>query len=241
MTTLVTEQQLRAMFPHAGARLDAHLPFINPALEKAPITTPERIAAFMAQLAHESGEYRYMEEIADGSAYEGRADLGNTQPGDGRKFKGHGPIQITGRANHKACGEALGLDLIGDPTLITKPEYGTASACWFWNSRCLSPLADVGDFREITRRINGGFNGWEDRVKYWQRNRQILGLAVDARRTLRRGDRGEDVRALQTALGIKPDGDFGPMTDSAVRMFQADQGLTADGVAGPKTMAALAA
>jgi predicted chitinase len=242
---LLSEAQLRQMFPGAGDRLDAHLPFIGPALERAAIDTPERIAAFLAQLAHESGEYRYMEEIADGSAYEGRADLGNTEPGDGVRFKGHGPIQITGRANHRACGVALGIDLIVEPRLICEPEFGTASACWFWNSRGLSPLADIDAFHEITRRINGGFNGWADRVEYWRRNREILGLppanltGTTAPRALRKGDTGPDVVALQKALGITPDSDFGPRTDSAVRLFQADQGLVVDGIAGTMTRRAL--
>lgn len=209
----LTEQQIRQMMPSAGRRLDAHLPYIGPALEEGKIDTPRRIAAFMAQLAHESGEYRYMEEIADGSAYEGRTDLGNTQPGDGRKFKGHGPIQITGRANHKRCGEALGLDLLNEPTLICMPEYGTRSAVWFWNDRSLSALADQDWFRLITRTINGGYNGLEDRLVYWRRNRQLLGLPP-----------------------IDIDNEMGSIME-----FQARHGLTADGVAGPKTLAALKA
>ncbi len=208
---MITEQQIRAMFPNAGKRLDAHLPFIVPALVEAQIDSPKRIAAFLAQLAHESGEYRYMEEIAGGSAYEGRRDLGNTQPGDGRKFKGHGPIQITGRTNHRRCGEALGLDLIHDPTLICLPEDATRSACWFWHDRGLSLLADMNWFKEITRRINGGYNGWDDRLRYWQRNRAILGLpAVDP------ADEDREIMA-----------------------FQAKNGLPADGIVGPKTIAAL--
>lgn len=209
---LISEKQLRAMFPAAGTRLDAHLPFIGPAMQAAKIDTPARIAAFLAQLAHESGEYRYMEELADGSAYEGRNDLGNVFPGDGVKFKGHGPIQITGRANHKACGDALGLDLQADPRLLTKPEHGTASACWFWNSRNLSPLADVGWFKTITRRINGGYNGLADRVQYYARNRAILWpVPIDIDRE-----------------------------DQAIRQFQLAHGLVADGVAGPITQRALA-
>lgn len=208
---VVTEDQLRQMMPSAGHRLDAHLPYIAPALDKAAINTPSRIAAFLAQLAHESGEYRYMEELADGSAYEGRWDLGNKQPGDGVTYKGHGPIQITGRANHEACGYALGIDLITNPRLLCTPEYGTASACWFWNSRNLSKVADRDWFRVITRTINGGYNGWVDRLRYYQRNRFILGLApYDA------------------------DGE----TD-AVAKFQNGHGLTADGVVGPATLKAL--
>lgn len=208
----VTTEQLRAMFPNAGSRLDAHLPFIPLALERGEIDTPERVAAFLAQLAHESAEYRYMEELADGSDYEGRADLGNTQPGDGVRFKGHGPIQITGRANHKACGDALGLDLIEAPTLLCTPGYGTASAVWFWNSRGLSPLADLGWFTTISKIVNGGTNGLFDRWQYYNRNREVLGLSP-----------------------LYPIGEV-----DAIRAFQRDHGLVTDGVVGPKTRAAAA-
>jgi putative chitinase len=207
----VTEGQLRQMFPNAGARLDPHVSHIIAAMKESNIDTPQRVAAFLAQVAHESGEYRYMEEIADGSAYEGRLDLGNTQPGDGRRYKGHGPIQITGRANHKACGDALGLDLINKPLLITLPEHGTRSAAWFWNRHGLSKLADKDWFKAITRIINGGYNGLSDRRTYWDRNRAILGL---------------------------PMVDLDRETD-AIRQFQRDCGLTPDGAVGPNTMRAL--
>jgi putative chitinase len=201
------------MLPNAGSRLDAHLPYIETALEEGKIDTPQRIAAFLAQLAHESGEYRYMEEIADGSAYEGRADLGNIYPGDGVKFKGHGPIQITGRDNHHDCGVALGIDLIEDPRKITLPEYGTASAVWFWNSRSLSLLADRDWFKAIAKIINGGLNGLSDRRMYWDRNRAILGLPF-----------------------VDLDGEA-----DRIATFQREHGLFADGIVGPRTMKALAA
>lgn len=215
---MLTEAQFKAIMPvgAAAGRLDAHWPYIVPALTEFGITTPARIAAFLAQVAHESGEYRYMEEIADGSAYEGRSDLGNTFPGDGTKYKGHGPIQITGRANHALCGAALGLDLVAFPTLITLPQYGTRSAGWFWKSRGLNELADGGDFEAITRRINGGTNGWDDRVRYWERAKAVLGL----------------VQAPAASGGsIEP--------VEAIKRLQAKNGLVADGVVGPKTRAAL--
>jgi putative chitinase len=202
---------LRQMMPAAGARLDPHLPFIIPALSAASILQPMRFAAFMAQLAHESGEYRWMEEIADGSAYEGRADLGNVHPGDGRRFKGHGPIQITGRTNHEACGRALGIDLLEQPTLICEPRWATASACWFWNSKRLSLLADRDWFLAITRIVNGGFNGLEDRLRYWRRNRELLGLPP-----------------------VDVDGET-----EAIKEFQAERGLVVDGRVGRRTLDAL--
>jgi predicted chitinase len=208
---MLTETQIRRMMPNAGARLDAHLPFINPAMEEGGITTPKRIAAFLAQLAHESGEYRYMEELADGSAYEGRIDLGNMRPGDGVKYKGHGPIQITGRDNHRDCGAALGLDLIADPLLITTPEHGTRAAVWFWNSRNLSLLADRDWFKTITLRINGGLNGFSDRRQYWDRMRSLLGLPlVDT------GNEAADIMAFQRSRGLAADGVVGPMTMRAL-------------------------
>ena len=214
---MLSEQTLRRMMPAAGARLDAHLPYIVPAMIKGRIDTPDRIAAFLAQLAHESGEFRYMEELADGSAYEGRADLGNVLPGDGPRFKGHGPIQITGRANHRACGGYLGLDLEANPLLLTRPEYGTASAVWFWtqgNGRIdLNLLADRGWFKAITKIINGGLTGLSDRRQYWDRNRALLGLPM---------------------IDLDREAD-------AIKAFQRERGLTADGVAGPKTFAAVRA
>lgn len=207
----VTELQLRQMMPNAGARLDPHLPYIVPAMMTARIDTPETVAAFLAELAHESGEYRYMEELADGSAYEGRADLGNIEPGDGVRFKGHGPIQITGRANHMACGAMLGIDLIAEPRLICTPRYGTASACWFWNFKKLSPLAERGWFKTISRIINGGENGMADRLHYWEVNRDVLGLPpVDHKRE------EESIAAFQAANGLTPDGVAGPMTRRAL-------------------------
>lgn len=217
---MITEQTLRRMMPAAGARLDAHLPYIVPAMEKGRINTPDRIAAFLAQLAHESGEYRHMAEIWGPTeaqlGYEGRADLGNIQPGDGRKFAGHGPIQITGRANHRACGAWLGLDLEADPLLLTRPEYGTASAVWFWtigNKQIdLNLLADRGWFKAITRVINGGLNGLSDRRHYWDRNRALLGLPpIDL------DYEGERIKAFQRERGLVADGAAGPKTFAAVR------------------------
>lgn len=141
-------------------------------MERHSINTPARQAAFLAQIGHESGRLRYVRErwgpTAAQRGYEGRADLGNTQPGDGKRYMGRGLIQITGRANYRRCGEALGLDLINRPELLEVHAHAAMSAAWFWSSRGLNELADAGEFDKITRRINGGQNGREERLALWQ-------------------------------------------------------------------------
>lgn len=125
-----------------------------------------RLIHFLAQLAHESGNFRYMEEIASGAAYEGRKDLGNTQPGDGVRFKGRGPIQLTGRANYRRYGQQLGIDLENNPQIVALPSMGLMVACKFWSDNGLNVLADKDDMVAVTRRINGGTNGLADRKKH---------------------------------------------------------------------------
>lgn len=132
-----------------------------------------RFAHFIAQLAHESGNFRYMEEIASGTAYEGRKDLGNTEKGDGTRYKGRGPIQLTGRANYRKYGRALGIDFESHPELVSVPSIGLLVACKYWTNNGLNELADRDDTFTITLRINGGSNGIKDRkaklamIKEW--------------------------------------------------------------------------
>jgi predicted chitinase len=166
----VTAEQLRTIMPNLSQdKAQQYLPHINRAMQEAGINTKNQRAAFLAQLAHESGQLRYMEEIASGAAYEGRRDLGNTQPGDGVRFKGRGPIQLTGRSNYQAAGQALGIDLVNNPRRAAEPDVGFRTAAWFWQTRGLNSLAEQGNFREVTRRINGGFNGLADREAYYRR------------------------------------------------------------------------
>ncbi|WP_212590530.1 glycoside hydrolase family 19 protein [Williamwhitmania taraxaci] len=133
------------------------------------ISTPLRIRHFIAQLAHESGSFQYVREIASGNAYEGRKDLGNVNAGDGVKFKGRGLIQITGRANYEKCSLALFGDrrLLDNPELLELPDNAVKSAAWFWQSHGLNALADKDDIRAITKRINGGYNGLVDRMAFY--------------------------------------------------------------------------
>ncbi|MFK7671226.1 glycoside hydrolase family 19 protein [Pseudomonas lundensis] len=174
----ITPQQLLQILPNAGQVSGVFAPVLNTAMNRYQIVGAKRVAAFIAQIGHESGQLKYVKEIwgptAAQARYEGRADLGNTQPGDGSKFRGRGLIQITGRANYKACGEALGLDLINQPTLLEQPQYAAMSAAWFWSMKDLNTLADKGDFVKITRRINGGLNGQADRQGLYDKALKVL-------------------------------------------------------------------
>lgn len=150
-----------------------HLQMLMPHYE---IDNPLRQAAFLAQVAHESGRFIYTEEIASGKAYEGRADLGNTRPGDGVRFKGRGLIQLTGRANYAEFSAHCGIDFIENPALLSTPQYAVHSACWFWSERGLNALADVGEFKKITKIINGGYNGLEQRTAFYMDLCEAYGL-----------------------------------------------------------------
>ncbi|WHP05808.1 MULTISPECIES: glycoside hydrolase family 19 protein [Acinetobacter] len=134
-----------------------------------------RFAHFIAQLAHESGGFKYMEEIASGSAYEYRSDLGNTQKGDGTRYKGRGPIQLTGRANYRKYGQSLGLDFENNPQIVALPSIGMLVACKYWADNGLNELADKDDVLAITRKINGGVNGLGDRKAKLEIIKNLLG------------------------------------------------------------------
>ena len=177
LESMLSLEDMRQIMPHGRSGLAMYFDPLTDAMREFDIDNDLRQAAFISQIAHESGELRYAEEIASGEAYEGRTDLGNTQPGDGVRFKGRGLIQITGRANYTSCGHALGLDLISEPLLLAQPVPACRSAGWFWKSRGLNELADVRDFESITRRINGGLNGYADRQRYYFRALGILGQA----------------------------------------------------------------
>lgn len=174
----ITEQQLLQILPNAGRQAGVFVPVLNTAMGRYGIVGKLRGAAFIAQVGHESGQLRYVREIwgptTQQAGYEGRADLGNTVKGDGSKYRGRGLIQITGRANYAACGEALGLDLINKPELLEQPQYAAMSAAWFWSTHGLNTLADQSDFLKITKRINGGTNGLADRQALYGKALKVL-------------------------------------------------------------------
>jgi len=189
------------------AKLGIDSKWLQPLLDtfqKYEINTPQRQAAFIGQCAHESGNFKVLQENLNYSAkglmatwssrfpdmdtaerYErqpekiankvyARADMGNTDDGDGWKYRGRGVIQLTGKNNYRTCGEALGLDLVVNPDLILEPQYACLSAGWFWNKRGLNTLADANDIETITKRVNGGLHGLLDRQAKTQIALEVL-------------------------------------------------------------------
>ncbi|WP_025128918.1 glycoside hydrolase family 19 protein [Pseudomonas sp. PH1b] len=180
----ITTQQLLQILPNAGAKAGVFVPALNAAMSKYAIITRLRMAAFIAQIGHESGQLLYVRELGS-DQYLSKYDtgtlakrLGNTPEadGDGQKYRGRGLIQVTGRANYEACSEALFSDarLLNTPELLESPVYAALSAGWFWQKAGLNTLADKGDFLTITKRINGGTNGLADREALYERALKVL-------------------------------------------------------------------
>ena len=177
-------EQLRLILPAAGSKAGSYLPGLNAAMGKYAIITRLRMAAFLAQVGHESGQLQYVRELGNDkylSKYDtGRLAerLGNTPEldGDGQLYRGRGLIQVTGRFNYQACSEALFGDsrLLNTPELLEHPVYASMSAGWFWQKEGLNSLADKGDMLAITKRVNGGTNGLDDRMAIYKRALEVL-------------------------------------------------------------------
>jgi len=172
------------------AKCDVFAPLLTEIMPKWGINTPQRQAMFLAQVLHESGEFRYLEELGN-DAYLAKYDtgqlaknLGNTpeDDGDGQKYKGRGLFQVTGLFNYRKCGQALQLPLLKNPDLLEVPRHAVASACWFWFSKNLNKHADLNAITACSIAINGKnkqgtANGIEDRKEYWKRTKLMMGIA----------------------------------------------------------------
>ena len=250
---------LRAIMPrYSNATIAAKQAFIVESiagsmtniLSDYQISTRLRIAHFLAQIAHESAGFRTTEEFASGAAYEGRRDLGNSESGDGKRYKGRGLLQLTGRANYRELGGKIGMDLENNPELAAEPKTSLIIACEYWQSRKMNRLCDEDNLVAVTKKVNGGRNGLEDRANYLAKAKialariEALPMPLGEKPTLRRGSMGPEVDDLQKLLRDKGymiaiDGDFGPATEAMVMRFQEDEELGADGIVGKKTWAAL--
>jgi putative chitinase len=290
MSVKLTKEQLARMIP-SNKEVDRWHKALVEILPKYDIDTEQRIAGFIAQCGHESGDFRIMEENLNYSekalnAVFGRyfgpgkrnaaeyarnpekianyvymdefrskaGQMGNTKPGDGFRFRGRGLKQLTGRNNYTAFGKSIGMTAEEAAEYVATEKGAVESACWFWNTNKLNKFADAGDIVGLSKKINGGTIGLEDRVRRWEEALKILGGKAapvnikeekddddvkDDIGVLRRGCKGEGVKIMQKALGIGADGIFGPGTERALKAWQAKNGLTADGIAGPATFAKL--
>ena len=180
---------------------------------------------------------------------------GDTESGDGWKYRGRGPIQLTGKANYSAFASDMDVDVVDNPDKVSEDkEVALMSAIWYWNKNGLNRYADSGDIKTMTKRINGGYIGLEDRIHHWKEALHMLGSDVSEHESedefveepspedigvLRRGMKSVGVVMMQEALGITADGDFGPGTERALKEWQSANGLVADGIAGPATLGEL--
>jgi putative chitinase len=277
----LTPEQLSAMIP-TNRDVDAWCEELNKALPEYGITTPERVAGFISQCAHESRDFtalyenlnysenalnavfgRYFgpgkrnaaeyarnpEKIANYvymDEFRSKAGaLGNKQPGDGWRFRGRGLKQLTGRNNYTAFAKEYNMTAEQAAEWLETKEGALASALWFWKTNNLNSIADTGDVRALTKRINGGDIGLDDRQRRYDIAIQALSGKMPVRpsdtRVLQRGSRGPAVAEMQEKLGLEADGIFGFGTEKAVKSWQEANGLTPDGVIGPKSMAKLMA
>lgn len=202
----LSEELFQQALPEARSQdIELFHSSIVSAMEEFEINTPLRMAAFLAQIAHESGNLRFIRENLNYSAegllrtwprhfptreianryarnpeaianraYANRMGNGPESSGDGWRYRGRGLIQLTGKNNYIACGEGIDYDLVTDPSYLETPEGAARSAGWFWQTNQLNSLADIGNIRAITQRINGGFNGLDDRINKYEQSLLVL-------------------------------------------------------------------
>jgi len=172
---MLNETILKSIYREAPlARIQLYLSHLDKTCDEFQINTPLRLAHFLAQIGHESGQLRYVLELASGEAYEARLDLGNTSPGDGVRYKGRGLLQITGKHNYILAGLHLDLPLLEIPTLLEEPVNAARVSGWFWYNKNLNKIADSDDLLKITKKINGGTNGLKDREMLLNRAKEVL-------------------------------------------------------------------
>jgi putative chitinase len=210
---------------------------------------------YFVKAGRNAEEYARQPEKIANVVYANRMDNGDSESGDGWRYRGRGPIQLTGKANYAAFASDMDVDVLDNPDLVSEDkEVALMSAIWFWNKNKLNQYADSGDIKTMTRRINGGYIGLEDRIHHYKDAMEMLGEDggehdsdvgdddhADAENfsTLRKGMKGDGVKAMQEALGISADGNFGPGTERALKNWQNENDLTADGIAGPVTLSKL--
>jgi len=276
-----TEQQLAQLIP-GNPYVPQWYHALSMILPDYNIDTVPRAAAFIAQCAHESANFKFLKENLNYKAeslmrvwpsrfpnmavaqqyamqpekiankvYSDRMGNGSEASGDGWRYAGKGLIQLTGKDNYTRFAESIETPVEEIPDYLQTFEGAVQSACWFWEVNNLNQWADAGDILTLTKRINGGTIGLEDRKKHYDHALHVLGdggghavseshaapAGPDMTTVLRRGSKGLTVAAVQAKLGLTADGDFGPGTERALMGWQRENGLEPDGVAGPATLA----
>ena len=235
---MITQTILRKLCPQSKTSIikDVADYFVDYA-PKYGVISDLRVCHFMAQAGHETDNFQTLEEYASGSGYEGRSDLGNVYQGDGVRYKGRGIFQLTGRSNYITFGNLIGVDLVNNPEMAEDPKISVQTALEYWKNRDLNKWADRDDIETITKRINGGLNGYPHRKELYARMKVLI-LEPAA---MAWGDKGDEVMELQKRLKtigylLGTDGDFGPGTESVVKRFQAAKFLPMTGIVDSKTL-----
>ena len=279
-----TRDHLAKIIP-GNKDVDAWYDALVDIMPKYGITTERRVAHFLSQCAHESNNFRSLEENLNYSAkalravfgrYFGAAPkrdadeyhrnpemianyvymdeyrkykMGNTEDGDGWRFRGRGLKQLTGRENYTRFGATVDMTAEEAAAYVATEKGAVESACWFWNANNLNDIADGDNVVRMTKKINGGNIGLADRQQRYAKAMEVFGnpvslsedsgdddFDVDDIGVLRKGCKGDGVKMMQEALGVGADGAFGPGTERALKEWQTANGLTADGIAGPMTL-----
>ena len=265
-----TADQLRTLLS-GNPDSDDWFAAMSEVLPKYGITTKERVAGFVAQCAHESNNFKSLEENLNYSEqallsvfgrYFGEppkrnaaeyarnpemianyvyqdefrsSKMGNVNEGDGWRFRGRGLKQLTGRDNYTRFGKTVGMSAEEAAEYVATKQGALESACWFWDTADCNKFADAKDIEGMSKRINGGTIGLEDRTRRWEQALALFNGEI-VYETVRLGSKGPTVQAVQEALGLGADGIFGPGTEKAVKEWQEKQGLAADGIVGPNTI-----
>lgn len=242
---ITTPNRIAGFFAQVGHE-SAGLKTLEENLHYRAETLDKIFPKYFVNAGRNAADYAKQPEKIANIVYASRMGNGDTASGDGYRFRGRGAIQLTGRDNYTAFGKTIGLTAEGVIDYVQTKRGALESACWYWASRNINAACDADDITKMTKLVNGGTIGLEDRAKHYAEALAILGgkrapAAAPAASggSLRVGSKGEDVQRVQKALGITADGDFGPGTERAVKAWQAANGLTPDGVVGPKTLAKL--
>lgn len=243
---IITANRIAGFFAQCGHE-SMNFTVLTENLNYRAETLEKLFSKYFSKAGRNAADYAKQPEKIANVIYANRLGNGDTASGDGFKFRGRGIVQITGKNNYSAFALSIKMTLPDVIEYVQTKKGALESACWYWDSRKINIACDEGDIVKMTKLVNGGTIGLEDRRKHYEQALAVLGGAVPAPITnaaaipgvLKKGSTGEAVKRMQAELGLEDDGVFGPGTETAVKKWQAANGLAADGIVGPKTLAKL--